>query len=1126
LADGPRLAADATWEANTVNADQYARLNSVFVRACELTGDERLAFLDSACADDSGLRRGVEELLANDEGSLLLLADQSPPPDLSGMRWSDEAPPNIPGYEIQARIAAGGMGVVWRAVQQSTRREVAVKTVTLGGMNSRSVQARLQREIELSAALSHANIARVFDSGVGPGFAYYAMELVDGKELDRHVTEAQLSIGAIVALMIKVCGAVEYAHRRGVIHRDLKPSNVLVTADGRPVLVDFGLAKVLRPESNEATLSMAGLIVGTPAYMSPEQASGQSDLVDTRSDIYSLGAILYRLLLGTTPHDTAGTTLAVVRRISEEEPRPPRQVLPTIHRDLEAILLKLLARNPDERYGSAGAVADDLQRFLIGDAVSVRTPSLAYVLRKWTRRHRVAVTAGAIVCATLLASTVGFVVVAKQHEAESKQLAEDANEGRKQAVTSQQKAELVAYIHQLEVSNSEIANYRFPRALALLDECPPAYRDWEWRLLKNRAAARDGSYARIGPFDNSVRCITFSPDGKQVAIATGRSTTHAKGTPVIAVCDSQTGKVLTELRGHTDGIFGVSFTPDGKQILSGGRDQSLRRWDARTGKLLETFSPTPAGQMLSCVQFSADGRRVAFALYPKGLYLAEVPESLSWASILAAAQHVHNIAGEDDWIAFSPDGARLAWSTRVWQGDVGHLFVVDVQSRNVIGHQERTGGNPASSIDFNPNGRRLITADRRASVSLYSDDLSEVLGTYTLNEGSVRRAFYTAEGNSIVGMVPGGMARVWNERTREIERVLYPVHDLHTMDMAISRDRQRIAVATGIPTVVRLWDMTDLSAEDTTLSVHTPKARDVAVSPDGRFVATCGDDGNVQLYRWPERSLSRSIPGNLPHSTAVAFSPDARLLAIGWSINPNVKREAPFGQITIVDVQTGAQVRPPLDAPGWIWGLRFDETGRKLVIADGVTEVQTPQQSGSAHVVDWKSGEVLRSVRVQDIRCRCAVLTPSGDTLIAASEQTLSSWDVASGAFLAEDRIPDGRNFVHLIENGTRLVTGNGTTIEVRDLKSFEVLYTFHQRRDVTPGTRAMVGDVALHPSGDRLVSGSWNGTLTVWDIETRQALLTIPAHPTGVHNLVFSPDGNTLFSAGHDGKVRYWVAD
>jgi WD40 repeat protein len=726
----------------------------------------------------------------------------------------------------------------------------------------------------------------------------------------------------------------------------------------------------------------------------------------------------------------------------------------------------------------------------------------------------------------LAGGATAFVAMADRHARVAQELAINAEERRQAAVAAEQEARQLAYVHQLEVANSEIANHRFPRALALLDECPPECRGWEWRLLKNRAAPRDGSYARVGPFDNSVRSIAFAPDGKQVAVAMGHSTTVKTDDPVIVVCDSQTGNVLTELRGHQDGIFALTFTPDGRQILSGGRDRSLRRWDARTGELLETVAPTPAGRMLFCVRFSADGQRVAFASHPQGLFLAKVPESLSWTSILATAQHVYKIESEDDWIAFSPDGAQLAWTTRVWQGDVGHLFVVDAQSGDVIAHQERPGGNPASCVDYNPSSARLITADKRSTVTLHSGDLSEVLGTFTRNEGSVRRAFYTADGKSIVGLVPGGMARVWKEGSRDIERVLFPAYDLQTMDMAISKDRRRLAIATGKPAVVRLWDLADGGADDTTLAVHAPKARNVTISPDGRYVATCGDDGTVQLHHWPQRSLGWSITGVLPHATALAFSPDAKLLAIGWSIHPNLKPQSPYGRITIVDVQTGEPVRPALDAPGWVWGIRFDKTGRKLVIADGVTDEKLPQQSGSAHVIDWMTGEFLRSVRVKDPRCRGATLTPSGEILVAVSERTLSSWDVTSGEMLAEDRIMDGRNFVHLIENGTRLMTGNGTTIEVRDLKSFEVLHTFHQRRDITPGVRAMVGDVAFHPSGRTLVSGSWNGTLTVWDLETHQALLTIDAHPTGVHSLAFSTDGGTLFSAGHDGKVRYWIAD
>jgi WD40 repeat protein len=269
------------------------------------------------------------------------------------------------------------------------------------------------------------------------------------------------------------------------------------------------------------------------------------------------------------------------------------------------------------------------------------------------------------------------------------------------------------------------------------------------------------------------------------------------------------------------------------------------------------------------------------------------------------------------------------------------------------------------------------------------------------------------------------------------------------------------------------------------------------------------------------------MTGELPYATAVAFSPDVRLLAIGWSIHPDVKPEPPYGQITMVDVQTGKPVRAPLDVAGWIWQVQFDATGRKLIVADGVTPVKLPQQSGAAHILDWRSGAALRTVHVKDPRCRAAALTPFGDVLVTASENGLASWDVASGDLLAQHHSKGGRNFVHLMGNGARLITGNGASVEIRDLTSLEVLQTYHQRRDMSPpGVTPIVGDVALHPSGRTLVSGSWNGTLTVWDVESGQPMLTMPAHPTGIHRLDFSPDGRTLFSAGHDGKVRSWSAD
>ncbi len=310
---------------------------------------------------------------------------------------------DVPGYEILGEIRRGGQGIVFRALQRSTKREVALKVLREGCHASETTRRRFQREIELAAGLRHPHIVTVFDSGTTrDGRLYFAMDYVRGRSLDRFVADRGLPWRDRLALFVQICRAVNFAHQRGVIHRDLKPSNVLVDEDGEPHVLDFGLA---RPAvaNGEAAMTATGQVAGTLPYMSPEQARGLPDAIDVRSDVYSLGVMLYELLAGEYPYPVEGDTIRVLRHIAETPPA----LIDRIGTDLGTIVFKALAKEREERYQTAGELAADLERHLAGEPIEARRGSGWYVLRKTLYRYRVASAVGA---AFLLIIVAGLAV--------------------------------------------------------------------------------------------------------------------------------------------------------------------------------------------------------------------------------------------------------------------------------------------------------------------------------------------------------------------------------------------------------------------------------------------------------------------------------------------------------------------------------------------------------------------------------------------------------------------------------------------------------------------------------------------------------------------------------------------
>lgn len=316
--------------------------------------------------------------------------------------------PQIPGYEILKQIGRGGMGVVFKAIQLSTKRLVALKLLLEGPLASDVSKRRFEREIALAAQLRHPNIIPIYDSGTADGRMYYAMEHVFGLPLGDYLRSHTFDISGKLRLFIKVCDPVSHAHMRGVIHRDLKPTNILVDGNGDPHVLDFGLAKA--GSLIDSTTSITAQIIGTPAYMSPEQAAGDPNGIDTRVDVYALGVILYELLTGQMPYDTNVSMGKILHNIAHAEPPSPQKVNPAIDADLGAIVLKALEKQKENRYQSVDALSGDVRRYLAGEPITAKPASSMYLLKKiaWKHRAVVGISTALIFIAVAAFSVVGY----------------------------------------------------------------------------------------------------------------------------------------------------------------------------------------------------------------------------------------------------------------------------------------------------------------------------------------------------------------------------------------------------------------------------------------------------------------------------------------------------------------------------------------------------------------------------------------------------------------------------------------------------------------------------------------------------------------------------------------------
>jgi eukaryotic-like serine/threonine-protein kinase len=1097
--------------------------------------DEQAAYLERACAGDPALRASVEALLRANVGATGFMERRPPKVAATVDVPVGESPGTVMGpYKLLQEIGEGGMGTVYLAEQSHpVQRKVALKVIR-PGMDSRQVIARFEAERQALALMDHPNIARVLDARATPeGRPYFVMELVKGVPITRYCDEHRLTPRQRLELFIPVCQAVQHAHQKGIIHRDLKPSNILIAPyDGVPVpkVIDFGVAKATGPKLTERTLfTEIGSVVGTLEYMSPEQAELNNLDIDTRSDIYALGVLLYELLTGSTPLEKKrlgeAALLEVLRRIREEEPpRPstrlstteelpsiaasrglePKQLSGLLRRELDWVVMKALEKDRNRRYESAGAFAADVRRYLRDEPVHACPPSATYRLRKFVRRNKRGVLTASVVAAAVAALVAGTLLLQQEQARTAEARAQAATDLAAAEAQAMSRLETQLYLQRIALADREWSANNLSRMEALLEKRPSDLRGWEWHYLKRLR------YRTLSPLrhDSPVISLAFSRDGKLLATGTQAG--------AVTVRQAKTGQELRQWKAHQTNATSVVFSPDGRYLATGGQDFTVKVWDLE--KVLQGEFQAPLLQwehtcVVYSVTFSPDGQRLASAA---GNSVDKKGEAKVWD--LNTGHEALTLSGFN-WevrdVQFSPDGRRLATAShelvKLWDAQTGR--------------EQLTCRDPDGSLQvvtFSPDGRRLAAVG--GHIGAHPDREIKVWNAQTGQEdlslrghvGGLRNVAFSPDGRRLASTGLDQTVKLWDAATGQ-EVLTLRGHLDDVFGLAFSPDGHQLASGATDKTV-RIWDATPVEREPgpeyLTLRGHTGAVTDVAFHPtDARYLASAGADGTVRVWDTGSGKELYTLGGS-PSSMGqrVAYSPDGRHLA-AVNAGPYVGSRADK-PVRVWDTITSLETRGFRDHSTGDLCLVFSPDGRHLASA------------GFGRVV--RVWEVTTGKEVQPAFRHhrwpifgVAFRPPDGRYLASCSgDSTVQVWAWTTGE---EPRVLEpghaGRVLsVAFSRDGELLASGSADRIvKVWDARTWKLLHNLH---DATGAVQC----VTFGRDRRRLAWGSSDSTVKVWDGPGTETHV-LRGHTSWVKGLAFSPDGKRIASASLDGTVKIWQA-